>query len=107
MTMYRITLPLSDVFDSSSLVTRSAASILIKKIEELNVKEVTLDFSEINHTSRSFFDELVSKTKCLKNQKILFKNLSRDLESLYHFVDNYQCNSSRFKKIDKSKKVVI
>lgn len=103
MSSRKVTLPLDEAFNTSSLVTRQAARKLIQKINELDVPTIALDFTNINYASRSFFNELVhciNHVNSSKDKFIEIKNLNDDLLQIYDFVLKFKKDRSVIKKID-------
>lgn len=80
----------NELFNSTSLVTRQAARDLFDIIAQSNESIIQLNFSEIAHASRSFFDELNSqKTKIrLLGKKVEYINLNPNLQNLLSIVEN-------------------
>ena len=52
------TIKVSELYQSSSLITRDAARDLFNVISHLPETYIKLDFSNVQYASRSFFDEL-------------------------------------------------
>lgn len=81
---------LTEIFKSSSLITRRAARELFDVISESEDKKIILDFNKIEFASRSFFDELNSKMSEIKllGKNIEIINLNENLAKLYKIVVN-------------------
>ncbi len=79
---------LTETFRSSSLITRQAARELFDIISKSEDKKIILDFNKIEFASRSFFDELNSKTNKIKllGKNIEVANLNENLAKLYQIV---------------------
>lgn len=79
---------LSDLFKSSSLISRQAARELFEIISKTPSTEIILDFNSINFASRSFFDELNSQRSkiSLLGKKVEFMNLNENLNKLLEIV---------------------
>lgn len=82
---------------SPNLATRQIARELADTLMHSTEKQITLDFSDIEYASRSFFDELnaaMSKIALL-GKTVEFQNLNEDLEKLYNYVkETARSNSS-------------
>lgn len=77
-------------FASTSLITRQTARDLFEQTSHLPENKITLDFTDIQSASRSFFDELVSfesKWKLL-GKEVNFVNISSQLIFLLDTVKN-------------------
>ena len=83
---------------SPNLATRQIARELVDTLVHSTERQITLDFSEIEYASRSFFDELnaaMSKIALL-GKTVEFRNLSEDLEKLHNFVKETARSKSSF-----------
>jgi hypothetical protein len=83
---------------SPNLATRQIARELADTLMHSTEKQITLDFREVEHASRSFFDELnaaMSKIALL-GKTVEFCNLSEDLEKLHNFVKETARSNSSF-----------
>lgn len=80
----------SDLVHSTSLVTRETARNLFSAISRLPVSSITLDFSNVDYISRSFFDEVNSQKKKLSylGKTVTIVNLKDSLEQLQQIVQS-------------------
>ena len=91
------TINLAAFATSPNLATRQIARELADVLMHSMEKQITLDFSDVEYASRSFFDELnaaMSKIALL-GKTVEFRNLNEDLEKLYNYVkETARSNSS-------------
>ena len=76
-----------DVFESSSVITRQSARELFNIIQSTPESEIVLDFADVEYSSRSFFNELLSKELLFSalGKQIRFMNLPEALRELLEF----------------------
>lgn len=82
---------------SSSLATRQIAREIFDLVLQELAKNIVLDFSQIEHASLSFFDELNSKKNQLKSvgKNIEFEGLNEDLKNIFGLVTKNFRSSSK------------
>jgi len=80
----------SDLVHSSSLVTRETARNLFSVISILPASTITLDFSNVDYVSRSFFDEINSQKRKVGylGKTVIIVNLKDSLEQLQQIVQS-------------------
>ena len=100
---------ISQLYNTSSLITRQCARELYRVISKSDEKNITLDFSQILYASRSFFDELNNFQNILKSQgkKVEYINIKEDLQPLLQIVINRAKSKQRISYKDLSNVEVI
>lgn len=86
--MFARVVSLREFFDSSALATRQSARDLFDAIKTMPEHRIALDFSGIESTSRSFFDELLSREPYFKmlGKEMSFENMPSDLKKMVELV---------------------
>lgn len=100
---------LRDVFNSSSLITRQAARDLFDMIQHSPETRIALDFNGIEYSSRSFFDELISKEPLFMplGKSVTFVNVSRDLEQMMELVRSPSHHVMAYQSVNSGTAVTI
>ena len=100
---------LRDAFNSSSLVTRQAARDLFDMIQHSPETRIALDFDGIEYSSRSFFDELLSKEPLFMplGKNVTFVNVSRDLEQTMDLVKNPSHHELAYQSVSNAEALTI
>lgn len=80
------TISLSDIYDTSSLMTRAAATYIAKLAKNLESTEIALDFQTIDFTSLSFLDQLFHEINNTIGKKMHLINLNDDVKALTHVI---------------------
>lgn len=86
--MLNKTIHLHKELNTASLTTRQTATEIASFINDLDTKQVELDFTSIQYASRSFFDQLHYHLEELKkeNKEVKLSNMAPFLEQLYRLV---------------------
>ena len=107
--MYTRVVILREFFGSSALATRQSARDLFDAIKFMDEQRIVLDFNGIESTSRSFFDELLSREPYFKmlSKEVSFDNLSIDLEKMVALVRNSDHQSMQYQTTGKATLVTI
>lgn len=100
---------LRDVFNSSSLVTRQAARELFDMIQHSAETRIALDFDGIEYSSRSFFDELLSKEPLFMplGKSVTFVNVSHDLQQTMDLVKNPSRSEMAYQSVNSGEALTI
>lgn len=100
---------LTEIFNSSSLITRQTARELFDIIAKSDEKKIILDFNKIEFASRSFFDELNNEMSkiALLGKEVEFINLNESIAKLYKMVIDASKSKSSISYSSVSKAEVI